>query len=299
MSDEHEMVCGGCGEKLSAGATICPACGWDLTTSVGRPRRRGVLRALAAGGWRVVLYGVILALPLVGFLRLQATGPGPDLATTLRWLALGDDGRAAELVTIHRAHEIGKAAARFAVLELEPPGFEGDWDTVLADHSTMIVRGWIPALFVAGHTEMSPGSVRELYRVRRVDGWGRPYRVITRLLVRDEVPDDDEQVAEDLRRGLSTSFFTRGEPELAESDWMRLELVSAGRDGRMDSDDDIRFISYFATGLTLQLRRNPADVRRELDRAYATGRQYFRLEGNRYDLIDARLLAEFRLTTLS
>ena len=92
--------CGECDQPLSPGTTICRSCGWDQTTSLARPPRRSLRATLAGGAWRLLVYGLILVLPVVGFLRLRATGPGPDLATTLRWMARGDGGRARELVTI-------------------------------------------------------------------------------------------------------------------------------------------------------------------------------------------------------
>jgi len=39
-------------------------------------------------------------------------------------------------------------------------------------------------------------------------------------------------------------------------------------------------------------------VLKQRDRDYTIGPQYFRLEGSDYDLFDARLLAEYRLTSL-
>jgi hypothetical protein len=35
-----------------------------------------------------------------------------------------------------------------------------------------------------------------------------------------------------------------------------------------------------------------------LERAYTIGRHFYRIEGSEYDLIDARLLAEYRLTSI-
>jgi hypothetical protein len=292
---EHHSTCGGCGQALEPGTTICRHCGWDLTTSVAQPQKLSLLQMLTSAAWRALVLALVIGLPVAGLVRLRTTGPGPDLATTLGWMVLGDDGRSAELVTIHRAHEIGKAASRYAVRELEPPSFEGDWAEVLSPFSTMLVRGWMPMLFAAADHELSPDSVRELYRVRSVDGWGRPYRVTARDLAREGAWEEDEQVAEDLRLGLQKSFFAAGRPDFAESDWLRLELTSAGRDGQIGSGDDLRFVSYIPAGLTLHVQRRPADLQRQLDRAFIAGRQFFRLEGNRFDLIDARLLAEFRL----
>ena len=99
---QDRVICEGCGKKLQAGSTICLHCGWDQTTALAQPERPSVLEYLAKGGWRLVVYGVIFLMPVLGFMRLRSTGPGPDLATTLRWMAFGDGGRAAELETIHR-----------------------------------------------------------------------------------------------------------------------------------------------------------------------------------------------------
>ena len=79
------------------------------------------MQRLREGGWRYLVYPLSVALPIIGFMRLRTTGPGPDLLTTLRWMAFGDGGRAAELETIHRMHEIGSAASRFMVRENEMP----------------------------------------------------------------------------------------------------------------------------------------------------------------------------------
>jgi hypothetical protein len=51
--------------------------------------------------------------------------------------------------------------------------------------------------------------------------------------------------------------------------------------------------------MTLRLNRPQEELTRELERAFVLGRHHFRLEGNRWDLIDARLLAEFRLELLT
>ena len=132
----ERVTCEACGKDLAEGSTICGHCGWDLSTTLARPPRKSLLAQLAAGGWRVVVYGLILLLPIIGFMRLRTTGPGPDLATTLRWMAFGDGGRAAELETIHRMHEIASAASRYSIRENEMPPFDGDWAKVLAPAAT-------------------------------------------------------------------------------------------------------------------------------------------------------------------
>jgi hypothetical protein len=259
-----------------------------------------VLTVLRATGLRVLVYGGIVALVLFGFARFRSTGTGPDLATTLRWMAFGDGGRTAELVTIHRAHEIAAAAARFAVDELEPPPIDGDWGTVLAPYATMWVRGWMPLLFVGVTTDMAPRSVQEIFEVRPEDGWGRPYRIAGRQLPRGAGAADDPVVTADLEAGLRTSFFRLENPAFdADTDWMRLEITSSGDDGAFDTADDIVLVSYFPVGFTIHISRNPQDLQRRLDRLYTQGRHHFRLEGNRRgDLIDARLLAEHRIEYL-
>jgi hypothetical protein len=300
MSDTgHDRVCPDCGAEMAPGASICAACGWDSTTAVVARPRRSPLRYLAAGGWRLVVYGAIAAIPLLAFVRLQQTGPGPDLATTVAWLALGDGGRAAELVTLHRAHEVASAAARYAVRELEPPSFEAGWDEALEPYATMNVRGWLPLLFFGADAGLAPASVREFFVIRAVDGWGRPYRVATRPLPRAEPWADEPEVAADLSAGLWQSFFVQTTPDFSDRDFFRLELTSAGPDGVMDSPDDVALVSYIPAGLTLRLSQSPADLQRRLEVAYTVGRHFFRLVGSRWDLIDARLLAEYRLETLS
>jgi len=292
------VTCEGCGRDLAKGSTICHHCGWDQSTSLARPPRPSLLARLAAGGWRVVVYGLILLLPILGFMRLRTTGPGPDLKTTLRWMAFGDGGRAAELETIHRMHEIAAAASRYSVREMEMPPFDGDWEKVLAPAATARVRGWIPLVFFGADTQMAPASVRELYEVRSVDGWGRAFGLQVRPMPKSENWADDAQVAADLSEGLQATFFTRDEPDLGHGDWMRLVLASAGGDGAFDTADDIRMISYIQVGYVFRLLYNPDEIQREIERAYIIGRHYYRFEGSDYDLIDARLLAEFRLTSI-
>lgn len=292
-------TCPECNGPMNPTQSICRSCGWDSTTAVVRPPRPSLLAVLRGGAWRLVVYGVIAALPFVGFMRLRATGPGPDLATTVRWMVAGCGDRAAELVTIHRAHEIAGAAARLAVDTLNPPSFEGNWAEILAPYATMNVRGWMPLLFYGATTDMAPSSVQEFYEVTAVDGWGTPYRISTRVLTREAGWSEDAEVATDLEAGLSPSFFASPLTELdADRDWMRLDILSAGRDREMDTADDLRLVSYLAVGITIRLSRDHEKLERELEREYTIGRHYFRVEGSRWDLIDARLLAEFRLEYL-
>jgi hypothetical protein len=292
------MLCGGCGKEMPPGGTICRHCGWDLSAVLAHPPQSSAWDRIRAGSWRVLVYGLLLALPIVGFMRLRSTGPGPDLATTLQWLAFGDRGRAAELETIHRMHEIASAASRFMIRENEVPPFGGPWAEVLAPSATVRVRGWIPLVFMGADTAMAPSSVREMYEVRAFDGWGRPYRVRPTLLPRDQPVSELPEVAADLQAGLNATFFTRDMPDLEHGEWLRLELGSAGRDGDFDTADDLRMVSYIQVGHVFRLLYNPDEVQQQIERAYTIGRHFFRLEGNRYDLIDARLLAEFRLTSI-
>jgi hypothetical protein len=291
-------TCDGCGEALPLAASLCPHCGWDVTTAVISGGRRRRLASLTAAV-RLLTLAVVLALPVGGFLRLLATGPGPDLATTLRWIACGDGGRAAELVTIHRAYEIASAAARYAVRELSPPTFEDGWAGRLEPFATMNVRGWIPLLLVGADTKLAPASVKEMYRVRAVDGWGRPYRVTDRLLARGAAWADDPEVAADLAAGLNASLFTLGRPDFTAADHLRLEIRSAGADGIVDDADDLLLVTYVPVGFTFLVSADRQAIEAQLDAAYFLGRHYFRLEGNHWDLVDARLLAEFRLDCLS
>lgn len=292
-------TCESCGAELTPGTTICRSCGWDLTMTASRPKKLSLLAILAGTGFRIVLYGLIVAIPVIGVIRLHVTGPGPDLGTTIRWMVSGDDGRAAELVTIHRAHETSLAASRYAVRELESPDFEGAWGETLHPYATIYVRGWIPMLFLGAETASAPDSLKEIYEVKSVDGWGSPYRVSTRVLERSAKWARDPEVAADLDAGLRATFFRVGAPEFEEAEWLRLQLTSGGPDQLLDTDDDIVFISYFVVGLTLRLRTEMDDIKREIERIYVTGRHYFRLEGNRYTLLDARRLAEYRAELVS
>jgi hypothetical protein len=292
------MECGGCGAKMPPNATICPHCGWDLSAVLSVPPPPTVMQRLRDGGWRYIVYPLIVAVPIVGFMRLRATGTGPDVATTLRWMAFGDGGRAAELETIHRMHEIGAATSRYMVRENEIPPFDGDWAAILAPSSTARVRGWIPLIEFSADTGMAPASVREMYEVRAYDGWGNPYRVTATPLPRDLDPTTLPRVADDLAKGLHATFFSLDRPNFGEGRWMRLELRSAGRDGDFDTSDDLSMVSYIQVGHVFRLLYNPEEVQQQVERAYTIGRQYFRIDGSRYDLIDARMLAEFRLTSL-
>lgn len=295
---DNVITCGSCGADLPERSTICTACGWDLRSAVATEPRRSILGQLGSGGWRILLYGAIVLLPILGFARLRDTGPGPDLLTTLRWMATGDDGRAAELITIHRAHEIGAAVSRYAVRETEPFGFDGEWQDELAPYSTMNIRGWMPLVFFGADSESAPASVREFYEVREVDGWGRDYAVRTRFVERGDSWMTDPEIQADLETGLQAHFHTVDRPALGDGDWLRLELVSAGKDGVFDTGDDLRFISYSLIARPLRLVLSPEKVLKQRERDYTVGPQYFRLEGSNHDLIDARLLAEYRLTSL-
>jgi hypothetical protein len=295
---DDRATCESCGGELAAGATICLQCGRDLTTEIGAPPPRSILTQLRSGGWRLIVYGLILVLPILGFMRLRSTGPGPDLPTTLRWMILGDGGRAAELETIHRMHEIAAAASRYSIREQEVPPFDRDWAEILAPASTARVRGWIPLVFFGADTGMAPASVREMYEVRSFDGWGGDYRVNMRSLARGLAALDDPQVAADLDQGLQATFFTRAEPDLEHGQWVRVEIESAGPDGVFDDQDDLRMVTYIQVGHVFRLLYDPQEVQRRVERAYTIGRHYFRLEGNTWDLIDARLLAEYRLTSI-
>ncbi len=290
------VTCGQCSRPLAQGAAICSHCGWDLITNLGVSNRRGSrLLFLAACGWRIVVYGLLLAVPLVGYSRLKITGPGPDLATTLHWISHGDGGRQAELVTIHRAFTVGGAAVRYALRNMEAPTFtEGhNWEAELAPLATMNTRGYLPELLIS--TDSAPASVRELFEVSRVDGWGNPYRVRTRAMARSQAWEQDPEVAADLELGLQMTPLRVGKPDFAARDWLRLELISGGGDGIEETADDIRMVSYIPVGLVVRLNMNPRILQRQLEREDYYGRHYFRFEGNRWDLIDAQLLAEFRL----
>jgi hypothetical protein len=291
--------CPKCSGEIPDRSTICPSCGWDSTTAIARPERPSLLAILRGGAWRLVVYGLLASLPFVVFMRVRATGPGPDLVTTTKWIVAGDSGRSEELVTIHRAHEIATSAARYAVQNLNAPDFDGDWAETLGPFATMHVRGWMPLLFYGATSDMAPASVRTFYDVRATDGWGRPFRIERRLLMRTDGWADDEELATDITAGLQSSFFGTFLTELDEErDWMRIAIVSAGADGDLETGDDLRFISYIPVGMTIRLRGNTNRLERDLERAYTQGRHHFRIEGNQWDLIDARLLAEFRLEYL-
>ena len=102
----------------------------------------------------------------------------------------------------------------------------------------------------------------------------------------------------DLEKGLQATFFTIDRPDLERGEWIRLGIDSAGRDGDFDTDDDLRMISYVRIGHVFRLLYDPKQTQVEIERAYTIGRHYYRIEGSEYDLLDARLLAEYRLTSI-
>ena len=295
---QDRIICDGCGKKLQAGATICLHCGWDQTTILARPESVSLAEYLKSGGWRLLVYGLLVLLPILGFMRIRTTGPGPDLVTTVRWMIFGDGGRAAELETIHRMHEIGAASSRYSLREMDLPPFDGDWQEILARAATARVRGWMPLVFYGADTQMAPSSVRELYEVRETDGWGRPYRITVRNIPRGDAAAADPVVTGDLEKGLQATFFTVDRPDLERGQWSRLLIESAGRDGDFDTDDDLRMITYIRVGHVFRLLYDPNQTQIEIERAYTIGRHWYRIEGSEYDLLDARLLAEYRLTSI-
>ncbi len=283
-------TCPECGAELG-GAPLCPRCGWDPALEHRRPRRRRLGPALA----RAALYGGLAALLAAAWMRWATVGPGPDLPTTLRWLALGDGGRAAELVTLNREYEIARAAARWGLENLEAPSFGPGWAARLEPFSTAAVRGWLPLLFAAADARLAPGSVREMYAIRETDGWGRPFAVRTRPIPRGADPERDPEVAADLAAGLRRSIFRRARTRLAGRDWLRLEIASSGADGRPGTADDVVFVAYVPVSHTFRVGADAERLRRELESAYLQGFHLFRVASSRYDLIAARLLAEHRL----
>ena len=119
------------------------------------------------------------------------------------------------------------------------------------------------------------------------------------MLPRSETVAELPPVARDLEAGLQATFFTRDEPDLQPGPVDAAGLQSAGRDGEFDTADDLTMVSYIQVGHVFRLLYNPDEVQQRIERAYTIGRHYFRIEGSDYDLVDARLLAEFRLTSLA
>lgn len=295
---EQDSQCPACGASVSAAASHCPECGCDLAIAAATPARKPAARRLLGVVPRLVIYGALIALPILGFMRLRVTGPGPNLETTLRWMISGDGGRAATLLTLHREYEIATATARYAVKNLEAPSFSDNWAKELQPFSTIAIRGWLPLLFSGADATLSPPSVRAFYEIRPTDGWGHRYHVQTRTLERGEPWAKDPQVKADLEAGLKQSFFAVGHPDFKTADWMRLQLASDGPDGVAGTGDDIVFISYFPLGHVFRVGADQRQVLQQMDRDLVRGRQLFRYTGSRWDLIDARLLVEYRLDSL-
>lgn len=298
MTHEQDTQCPACGASVNASASHCPDCGCDLAIAAATPSRKPAARRLVGVLPRLVLYGALIALPILGFMRLRVTGPGPDLETTVRWMIEGDGGRAATLLTLHREYEIATASARYAVKNLEAPSFTDDWAKELQPYSTIAIRGWLPLLFSGADATASPPSVRAFYEILPSDAWGHRYRVQTRILERGKRWAEDPQVKADLEAGLKKSFFEVAHPDFKSADWMRLQLSSDGPDGVANTGDDIVFISYFPLSHVFRVGTDQRQVMQELDRQLVRGRQLFRYTGSRWDLIDARLLVEYRLDSL-
>ncbi len=283
-----------CGIPLE-GRSICHQCGWDGVLE--HRTRPGRLRPLA---WiaRLVLSALPVVLLLGGLQRYARTGPGPDLLTTLRWIVSGDDGRAAELATLGRMYEIARAVSRYTLLRLEPPSFEGDWQYQLVPYETAAVRGWYPLLFVMADAKSAPASVRELFAIEPVDGWERPWRIAVLTLGRDEDRSGVPEVTEDLTGGLQSSLFRRGAPDLATGSWLRLRIGSSGPDGRWNTEDDIALIAWIRAERTFRAGTTLQGLEGELKRDFLQGPVFFRITGSRWDLVDTRILGEFRLDLL-
>ena len=163
----------------------------------------------------------------------------------------------------------------------------------------MSVRGWIPLLFWGATTDTAPASVRTFYEIRADDGWGRPYRLAARSLPRGEPWASDPRwqrtsggVSRPRCFGPPPPTWTTAADGCASRSPPRAATATSPLPTTSLS------VSYLPVGLTLRLTREPGQVQRQIEDAFVRGRHYFRVAGNRFDLIDARLLAEFRLEYL-
>jgi hypothetical protein len=267
------VPCPSCGTDLPAGESFCPACGADLSLS-SRTRRDGL-------GSRWLLIGAVLAigaLAVAGVARIRAVGPGPDLATTLRWILAGDGARRSTLATLARAYETSRAVMRCSLDRDEPcPLASPDWREI-ASYANAAWRGYVPLIQWAVPETDITGRLADLLAVDGRDGWGRPFRV-------DLAPWQQQSTT-----GFYPDAVGAGPPPPRERTLLHLTLLSAGPDGAFGTADDIRFEALFPGPGALQGNIEALKARqREIDR----GRVWRRWSGTSHDLVEARTLAEW------
>lgn len=271
------VSCPKCRGDVALGETFCPSCGADLALVGARGRAR-----LSVPWTMLALVGVVAAATTVGWRRFQAVGPGPDLATTVHWIAQGDDERQATLATLMRAYETARAVMRSCIDNGEPCAFsESGWPAI-ARYSNAVWRGFVPLVQWAVSADSLGGRLGELLAVDGRDGWDRPWKAAIVPMSEREKPE-----------GFHPGALRSGSPPPAGRALWRLELVSSGPDGAAGTADDITFEAVFpAPG---PLRIGDVKAMRDREAEVERGLVWVRWSGTELDLVDGRMLAEFLL----
>lgn len=269
--------CPACGAPVELGRSFCESCGADLAMAAAHPRRR-----------LVVPWGGLITLALVGaaltlgWHRLRAVGPGPDLSTTLRWVLHGDGERRPTLATLMRAYETARAVARCCLdtgeaCPLAPP----HWAKI-AGYSNAAWRGFVPLVQWAAASTAIVGPLAHLLAVDGTDGWGRPWHAALEPTGAAERPG-----------GFYPGALQSGSPPPAGRRLWHLTLRSAGADGKGGTEDDLVFEAVFPAPGPLRLGDPVAHRDREVE--LERGQVWVRWQGTELDLVDGRILAEFYL----
>jgi hypothetical protein len=269
-----------CGCDVQAAEAFCPGCGADLHIAAVQGARRGGSRP-----WALIAALVLLATAVAGLrARFLATGPGPDPVTTLRWMALGDGQRRPTLATLSRAYETARAVARYCLDQGAPTSLAAvDWGTI-ESYDNADYRGFVSLVLWAADHSAIRGRLASLLTVDGTDGWGRPWHATLLPWPASIAPS-----------GLYPDVIVSGPPPPSGRVLLHLTLVSAGSDGTFGDADDITFEAVFPAAMAIRL--NDPAAQRARDAEIERGRVWVRWRGTTADLVDARLLAEFYLTS--
>lgn len=275
------VPCPACGRDVTAREAFCPACGADLGVAA--------LRGAPSGGgapWALFVVLVLVAAGIVAlWQRFRAVGPGPDLSTTARWLVLGDGGRRAQLATLSRAYETARAVARLTLDRGAPASLdEVGWRTIQS-YSNADYRGFVSLVVWAADASAVRGRLAWMLAVDGRDGWGRPWRSTLTRWPGSGAPD-----------GFFPGVVAAGAAPPRGRALFRLTLVSAGPDARFDTPDDLTLDAVFPAPRPVPIGDPALEHRREEE--IERGQVWVRVSGSDYDLIDARLLSEFYLTSV-
>lgn len=273
--------CPACGAAVELGRSFCERCGADLALAAARPRRRLVVPWLS-----LLILAIVGGALSVAWQRVRVVGPGPDAATTWRWVLHGDGDRRPTLATLMRAYETARAVARCCLDTGEAcPLSPADWRTI-AGYSNAAWRGFVPLVQWAAASTAITGRLADLLTVDGTDGWGRPWQASLERVAGSERPG-----------GFYPGALQSGSPPPAGRPLWHLTLRSAGADGRGGTRDDISFEAVFPAPRPLRLGDPVAHREREVE--LERGQVWVRWQGTDYDLVDGRILAEFYLEGFS